>query len=87
MSANPEPTVAELFNLSGRTALLNVIPYNPVAGLPYRTPSSGATNRFREILLNAGINVKFRQRKGADIDAACGQLRRSTPPLVQIAAP
>lgn len=73
--------------LSGRTALLNVIPYNPVAGLPYRTPSSGAINRFREILLNAGINVKFRQRKGADIDAACGQLRRSTPPLVQIAAP
>lgn len=73
--------------LHGRTALLNVIPYNPVAGLPYRTPSSGAINRFREILLAAGVNVKFRQRKGADIDAACGQLRRSTPPLVQIAAP
>src|SRR5690606_6969803 len=25
--------------LAGRTALVNVIPYNPVAGLPYRTPS------------------------------------------------
>ena len=33
-------TPAELAQLlRGRTALLNVIPYNPVAGLPYRTPS------------------------------------------------
>ena len=26
--------------LAGREAMLNVIPYNPVAGLPYRTPSA-----------------------------------------------
>lgn len=71
--------------LSGRTALLNVIPYNPVAGLPYQTPSPNAVNRFRDILLAGGINVKFRQRKGSEIDAACGQLRRSTPEVVQIA--
>jgi 23S rRNA (adenine2503-C2)-methyltransferase len=65
--------------LAGRTALLNVIPYNPVAGLPYATPSGNAVNRFRDILVEGGINVKFRQRKGDDINAACGQLRRSTP--------
>ena len=65
--------------LAGRTALLNVIPYNPVAGLPYATPSGNAVNRFRDILVAGGINVKFRQRKGDDINAACGQLRRSTP--------
>lgn len=70
--------------LGGRTALLNVIPYNPVAGLPYATPSGNAINKFRDILLDSGINVKFRQRKGDDINAACGQLRRSTPELVQI---
>jgi len=70
--------------LRGRTALLNVIPYNPVAGLPYVTPSPGAINRFRDILIDAGINVKFRQRKGDAINAACGQLRRSQPPLVTI---
>lgn len=69
--------------LAGRTALLNVIPYNPVADLPYRTPSAAAVHRFRDILVNGGINVKFRQRKGDDINAACGQLRRSTP-LVQL---
>jgi 23S rRNA (adenine2503-C2)-methyltransferase len=58
-----------------------VIPYNPVAGLPYQTPSANAVNRFRDILLEAGINVKFRQRKGDAINAACGQLRRSEPGL------
>ncbi|MCO6457883.1 MAG: 23S rRNA (adenine(2503)-C(2))-methyltransferase RlmN [Pirellulaceae bacterium] len=63
--------------LRGRTALLNVIPFNPVAGLPYRTPSAAAVRRFREVLLQGGLNVQFRQRKGDEIDAACGQLRRN----------
>jgi 23S rRNA (adenine2503-C2)-methyltransferase len=67
--------------LRGRTALLNVIPYNPVADLPYETPSSTAAKRFREILEQGGINVQFRERKGDKINAACGQLRRSTPPV------
>jgi 23S rRNA (adenine2503-C2)-methyltransferase len=55
-----------------------VIPYNPVAGLLYRTPSGKAIERFREILEHAGINVQFRHRKGDKINAACGQLRRSS---------
>ncbi len=58
------------------SVLLNVIPYNPVEGLPYETPSPESVKRFREILETGGINVKFRQRKGDEIDAACGQLRR-----------
>ena len=62
--------------LQGRTAILNVIPYNPVQGLPYRTPSGQAIAQFREILQAANIVVKFRQRKGDKINAACGQLRR-----------
>jgi 23S rRNA (adenine2503-C2)-methyltransferase len=63
--------------LRGRVSMLNVIPYNPVAGLPYKTPSSQAIHQFRNCLLEAGINVMFRQRKGDGIDAACGQLRRN----------
>lgn len=66
--------------LRGRTALLNVIPYNPVAGLPYRTPAPTARAKFLEILTDAGVNVQVRERKGDKIEAACGQLRRSTPP-------
>jgi 23S rRNA (adenine2503-C2)-methyltransferase len=70
--------------LRGRAALLNVIPYNPVAGLPYKTPSAAAQRRFREILEQAGLNIQFRQRKGDEINAACGQLRRSTPEVVSL---
>jgi 23S rRNA (adenine2503-C2)-methyltransferase len=62
--------------LAGRTALLNVIPYNPVRGLPWQTPSAAAVRAFREILEAAGIAIQIRDRKGDDINAACGQLRR-----------
>jgi 23S rRNA (adenine2503-C2)-methyltransferase len=74
--------LAEL--LKGRTAFLNIIPYNPVAGLPYATPSGNAIHRFCDILIAGGINVKLRRRKGDEINAACGQLRRSMPGLGQI---
>lgn len=63
--------------LRGRVSMLNVIPYNPVAGLPYKTPSTKDITVFRNILVDGGINVMFRQRKGDGIDAACGQLRRN----------
>lgn len=62
--------------LRNRTALLNVIPYNPVPGLPYETPTPETIHLFRNTLIEGGINVKFRQRKGGEIQAACGQLRR-----------
>ena len=73
--------------LRGRTAMLNVIPYNPVPGLPYETPTAEMIHQFRRILMEAGINVMFRQRKGDDIQAACGQLRRlreKEPDLVEL---
>jgi len=62
--------------LGGRAALVNVIPYNAVAGLRWREPSQGSRERFLEVLREAGVNVQVRRRKGARIDAACGQLRR-----------
>ena len=63
--------------LKGRPSLVNLIPSNPVAGLPYQTPTPERTARFAEILQWAGLAVKTRYRKGDRIDAACGQLRRS----------
>jgi 23S rRNA (adenine2503-C2)-methyltransferase len=76
---NDEPRQAKALavRLANRTALLNVIPYNPVAGLPYQTPSAAAVDRFVAILRDARLNVQVRERKGDRIDAACGQLRRS----------
>jgi 23S rRNA (adenine2503-C2)-methyltransferase len=62
--------------LGGRAALMNVIPYNTVAGMPWREPTRLALERFLETLRSAGVNVQVRRRKGSRIDAACGQLRR-----------
>ncbi len=62
--------------LRGRPALVNIIPYNPVAGLPFQTPASSVTARFVEQLTTGGLNVIIRYRKGDRISAACGQLRR-----------
>ena len=67
--------LAEL--LRGRPALLNLIPYNPVAGLPYQTPTANSVRAFSALLEQRGINIQIRRRKGARINAACGQLRRS----------
>ncbi len=67
--------------LRGRPALVNLIPYNPVRGLPYRTPSSAATAKFVEVVMRGGINVNIRHRKGDRISAACGQLRRTSAGL------
>jgi 23S rRNA (adenine2503-C2)-methyltransferase len=62
--------------LRGRCAHVNLIPFNDVPGLPYRRPRDGALGTFVAELRRAGVNVKVRKRKGAAIDAACGQLRR-----------
>jgi len=62
--------------LGGRAALVNVIPYNAVAGMPWREPTPAARDAFLDVLRSAGVNVQVRRRKGARIDAACGQLRR-----------
>jgi 23S rRNA (adenine2503-C2)-methyltransferase len=63
--------------LRGRQAHVNLIPFNDVADLPYRRPAQQSLDDFLAILRRAGVSVKVRKRKGADIDAACGQLRRA----------
>lgn len=53
---------------------VNLIPYNPVDGLILKRPEKDAIERFREILVDAGIPTTWRYTKGKDIAAACGQL-------------
>jgi 23S rRNA (adenine2503-C2)-methyltransferase len=62
--------------LKGRGAHINLIPFNEVDGLPYRRPTDERLNRFVEILQENGMFVHVRKRKGSEINAACGQLRR-----------
>lgn len=62
--------------LQNTSSLVNVIPYNKVAGLPWNTPRPEKIDQFGKILRDANINVQFRLKKGDEISAACGQLRR-----------
>jgi 23S rRNA (adenine2503-C2)-methyltransferase len=62
--------------LEARKAHVNLIPYNPVATLPYERPTPSAIQRFVSIVRARGVSVSVRKTKGREIDAACGQLRR-----------
>jgi len=62
--------------LRGRQAHVNLIPFNEVDGLPWKRPQTDDLKAFIETIEQSGISVKVRKRKGSDIDAACGQLRR-----------
>ena len=62
--------------LEARKAHVNLIPYNPVEGLPYERPASSTVRRFEEVVRSRGVCVSVRKTKGREIDAACGQLRR-----------
>lgn len=61
--------------LRGRNAHINLIPMNEIADLPYHDPQAERLQTFVSILEQAGVVTTVRKRKGADIDAACGQLR------------
>ena len=61
--------------LRGRNAHVNLIPMNGVSELVMTAPRDPETQQFLEILEHRGITATVRKRKGADIDAACGQLR------------
>jgi 23S rRNA (adenine2503-C2)-methyltransferase len=68
-------------------AHVNLIPYNTVAGLPWKRPSLARQERFANILRAARVSVTLRREKGHDIDAACGQLRLQTEAQRAAAAP
>jgi 23S rRNA (adenine2503-C2)-methyltransferase len=53
---------------------INLIPWNPVATLPFEEPSKNEVSRFVTRLEKAGLNVTLRTRRGRKIGGACGQL-------------
>lgn len=58
---------------------VNLIRYNPIAGLPYRKPTQAAVQAFAQKLKRRGINVQLRRSRGLDAAAACGQLKMEQP--------
>ena len=61
--------------LSGRYAILNMIPFNTVEGMPYVRPSWEKAADIARRLHRRGILTKLRQSAGQDVDGGCGQLR------------
>ena len=53
---------------------INLIPYNPTAENDYQRPSNNSIMKFKYLLEHSGKKVTVRLERGADIDAACGQL-------------
>ncbi len=53
---------------------INLIPYNPIDKNDFQKPSNNSVMRFKSILEHSGKKVTIRLERGADIDAACGQL-------------
>lgn len=60
--------------LDGVPAKMNLIPFNPFPHTDYQRSSAESIARFRDILMQAGLNTTIRRTRGDDIDAACGQL-------------
>ena len=72
-SADAAKELAEY--LSDIKCNINLIPYNPTAQNDYQRPSNNSIQKFKYLLEHSGKKVTVRLERGADIDAACGQLR------------
>jgi 23S rRNA (adenine2503-C2)-methyltransferase len=59
----------------GRPFKINLIPFNEWEGCGYKKPSEESIENFIRILLPRAPAVTVRRSQGADIGAACGQLR------------
>lgn len=55
-------------------AKVNLIPFNPFSDTKYECSDREVIVRFKNILMDAGINTQIRKTRGDDINAACGQL-------------
>ena len=60
--------------LIGLKANINLIIYNPNDQDDFEKPSKESIQKFKYILEQSGKKVTIRLERGADIDAACGQL-------------
>ena len=69
--AHARALAARLRNLPAK---VNLIPFNPWPGSPYRCSSPKRMRAFRQLLERAGIEAPIRTPRGRDIMGACGQL-------------
>ncbi|MBQ7636865.1 MAG: 23S rRNA (adenine(2503)-C(2))-methyltransferase RlmN [Lachnospiraceae bacterium] len=76
---NDSPACAEKLSklAGGRNCHVNLIPINKIKERSFVRSGEDNISKFKNILEKNRINVTIRRSMGTDIDAACGQLRRS----------
>ena len=67
--------------IGGIPAKINLIPFNPWPGSPYRCSDGATIEAFAAILNRAGYASPIRTPRGRDILAACGQLKSESEKL------
>lgn len=74
---NDTPEIAKelAYLLKDLKCNINLIPYNSVIENDYKKPSNNDIMKFKYLMEHSGKKVTVRLERGADIDAACGQLR------------
>jgi 23S rRNA (adenine2503-C2)-methyltransferase len=60
--------------LAGKSAYINLIPFNAFPGSRYESPDLAKIEKFKEVLDTFKIPTLIRIAKGDDVLAACGQL-------------
>ncbi len=61
--------------LRGLNCYVNLIPYNETASIDFKRSKKDDIDKFYDIIKRNNINVTIRREFGAEISAACGQLR------------
>ncbi len=75
-TGNPDTT--SLINFARNLDVhINLIPWNPVPGIPFESPSPAECKNFLHVLEKAGLIVTLRTRRGQKIGGACGQLGKN----------
>ena len=75
LNDSPEDAKRVTKLLRGIRCKINLLPFNEFPGSQYKKPSEESVLKFQEVLLNHHFSVFIRKSRGADILAACGQLR------------
>ncbi len=77
---NDSPAEAREFVrlLKGLPAKVNLIPFNPWPGSPYKTSTPEAVRAFAAVMEEGGYSSPVRRPRGRDILAACGQLKTAS---------
>lgn len=63
--------------IRGMNCHVNLIPVNPIKERSFKHSTAPFIQKFKNLLEKNRINVTIRREMGTDIDAACGQLRKS----------